>query len=186
MALRNSINSPDLEHAVKLHSVNGRHEGCGVCALSALTGLSTGDIAAQIMSKRVEQGTEQYEQQMVARFGEKLAALWLDKRVPVTHKYESSHILEQFFNVEISWAHQLLETWLESHARPDDPAGYLIEIPGHVMALAGGKVVDNTWRKPTAIDNKMLAFMRILGEEGGAAVSKDPLYVDEVLKCTPK
>ena len=48
MAFRNSINSPDLEHAVKLHSVNGRHEGCGVCALSALTGLSTGDIAAQI------------------------------------------------------------------------------------------------------------------------------------------
>ena len=107
----------DLEQAVKLHSVNGRHEGCGVCALSALTGLSTGDIAAQIMSKRVEQGTEQYEQQMVARFGEKLAALWLDKRVPVTHKYESiAHILEQFFNVEYSWAHQLLETWLESHA----------------------------------------------------------------------
>ena len=27
MAFRNSINSPDLEQAVKLHSVNGRHEG---------------------------------------------------------------------------------------------------------------------------------------------------------------
>ena len=48
---------------------------------------------------------------------------------------------------------------------PDDPAGYLIEIPGHVMALAGGKVVDNTWRTPTTIDNEMLAFMRSLGEE---------------------
>ena len=68
----------------------------------------------------------------------------------------------------------------------DDPAGYLIEIPNHFMALAGGKVIDNTWRKPTAIDNEMLAIMRILGEEDGAAMSKDPLYVDEVLKCTPK
>ena len=28
--------------------------------------------------------------------------------------------------------------------------------------------------------------MRIWGKEDGAAVSKDPLYVDQVLKCTPK
>ena len=186
MAFRNSISSPDLEQAVKLHSVNGSHNGCGVCALSALTGLSTGDIAAQIMSKRVEQGTEQYEQQMVARFGEKLATGWLDKRVPHTDKHEPSHILRQFFNIEFSWARQPLETWLESHAGSDDPAGYLIEIPNHFMALAGGKVIDNTWRKPTTIDDEILAFMRSLGEEDGAAVSKDPLYVDEVLKCTPK
>ena len=156
MAFRNSINSPDLEQAVKLHSVNGRHKGCGVCALSALTGLSTGDIAAQIMSKRVESGTAQYEQQMVARFGGKLAAGWLDKRVPFTDKHEHNPILRQFFNVEYSWAHQLIETWLESHAGPDDPAGYLIEIPNHFMALAGGKVVDNSWRKPTRIDNNFL------------------------------
>ena len=183
MVFRNSINSPDLEQAVKLHSVNGRHKGCGVCSLSALTGLSTGDMAAQIMSKRVESGTAQ---RMVAHFGEKRAAEILDERVLFTDKHEHSPILRQFFNVEYSWAHQLLETWLESHAGPDDPAGYLIEIPRHVMALAGGKVVDNTWRKPTAIDNEMLAFMRSLGEEDGAAVSKDPLYVDQVLKCTPK